>query len=76
MIEAVVLPPDARARSAVICRLVHELCATVEWLQRSHTGSRQATEAEMISIRRLASAAQDYRLRMAFGPNRVTPETR
>lgn len=60
----------------MICSLVHEMCATVEWLQRSETGSRHATEAEMMSVRRLASAAQDYRLRMAFGSGTVAAEIR
>ena len=75
LIEAVVVPRDPRARSAVICTLVHEMCATVERLQRSEAGSRHATEVEMISVRRLAAAAQDYRLQMAFGRGTAEAQT-
>jgi hypothetical protein len=68
LIEAVVLPSDPRARSVVICSLVQEMCASVEWLRGSDIGLGRATEAEVSSIRRLGSAAHDHRMRMAaFG---------
>ena len=68
LVEAVVLPPDPRARSAVIWRLVREMCDTVEWLHERDTGLGRATDEELASIRRLASAAYDHRLRLAaFG---------
>src|SRR4026208_2048349 len=76
LVEAVVLPADPRARSAVIWRLVQEMwgtgagwaaigrlvremCDTVEWRHGRDKKFGRATDAELASIRRLASAARD-----------------
>jgi hypothetical protein len=68
LVEAVVLPPDPRARSAVIWRLVQEICDTVEWRYGRDRRFGRATDAELASIRRLAGAARDHRRCMdAFG---------
>ena len=68
LVEAVVLPIDPRARSAVIWRLVQEMCDTVEWRHERDQQYGRATEAELASIRRLARAARDHRRCMAvFG---------
>ena len=68
LVEAVVLPPDPRARSAVTWRLIREMCETVEWLHERNKGSGRATDEELASIRQLARAADEHRLRMAaFG---------
>ncbi len=69
LIEAVVLPPDPHARSAVICTLVQEMCSTLEFLQGSENGSGRATDYELSSMHQLARAAYDHRLRMTFTPN-------
>jgi hypothetical protein len=66
LIEAVVLPADALARSAVACDLLNELCDAVEWLHDSATQSPDhATLAELASLRSLLLAAHDHQLRMA-----------
>lgn len=75
LVEAVVLPPTPRARSAVICALVEEMCSTVEFLADSETGLGRATEDEVTSIRSLARAARDHRRRMT-GPGRLTDRAR
>ncbi len=62
------LTPDPRARSAVICTLVQEICRAVEWVQGREAALGRTTDEELVSIRRLARAAHDHRLRMAFGP--------
>jgi hypothetical protein len=68
LVEAVVLPVDPRARSAVIWRLVQEMCDTVEWRHGRDKKFGRATDEELASIRRLASAARDHRRCMAdFG---------
>ena len=69
LIEAVVLPTDAFARSAVICDLLNELCDAVDWLHGSATlPPDDSTAEESASLRQLMVAAQDHQLRMrAFG---------
>lgn len=68
LIESVVLPPDPLARSAVICDLVSELCAAVEWLHVDETTLVDAASPEVASLRQLMVAAKDHQLRMrAFG---------
>jgi hypothetical protein len=68
LVEAVVLPADPRARSAVIWRLIQEMCDTVEWRHGRDKKYGRATDAELASIRRLANAARDHRRCMAaFG---------
>ena len=64
LVEALSLPPDPRARSAVICALVQQMCSTVECLGSSETG--QGAEQELTSLRQLTRAAFDHRLRMTF----------
>jgi len=72
LVEAAVLPPDPRARSAVIWRLIQEMCDTVEWLHERNKGLGRATDEELASIRQLASAGHDHRLRMAtFGSDQT-----
>ena len=65
LIEAVVLPTDAFARSAVVCDLLNELCDAVEWLNGSATPPPDdSTSEESASLRQLMVAAQDHQLRM------------
>lgn len=64
LIEAVALPSNPRARSAVIYNLVHEMCVAVEWL---HAGDAQldgAVNDELQSLRRVALAAKSHHERM------------
>jgi hypothetical protein len=65
LVEAVVLPADPRARSAIIWRLVQEMCDTVEWRHDRDRKFGRASDAELTSIRRLARAARDHRRCMA-----------
>lgn len=65
LIEALVLPLDPPGRSAVICAVVQEMCDTVEWLQESEIAPGRATDDELRSVRRLATAAEAHLLRMA-----------
>jgi hypothetical protein len=71
LIEAVVLPTDALARSAVVCELLNEVCDAVEWLHESATPPEDdAASHEVASLRQLLTAAQDHQLRMrALGPH-------
>jgi hypothetical protein len=64
LIEAVVLPADALARSAVICDLLNELCDAVDWLHGSATLPDDSMDEERASLRQLVVAAQDHQLRM------------
>jgi hypothetical protein len=64
LIEAVVLPRDPRARSAVICNLVHEMCVAVEWLPAGDAELDGAVDDELLSLRQLGLAAQDHHDRM------------
>ena len=65
LIEAVVLPADAFARSAVVCELLNELCDAVEWLNGSATlPPDDSSSEESASLRQLVVAAQDHQLRM------------
>ena len=57
--------PDARARAAVICSMVYEMCAAVGWLQETDTPLEDAATEELVSIGQLATAAQDHYLRMS-----------
>lgn len=74
LVEALALPPDQRARSAVICALIQQMCSTVECLGGSETG--QGTEQELTSMRQLAKAAFDHRLRMTFLAHAMEAESR
>jgi hypothetical protein len=64
LIEAVVLPRDPRARSAVIYHLVHEMCVAVEWLNASYPVLDGATDDELLSLRQVGLAAKDHHERM------------
>jgi len=65
LIEAVVLPTDAWARSAVICDLLNELCDAVAWLHGSAAMLPDDPAArELASLRRLQGAAQHHQLTM------------
>jgi hypothetical protein len=64
LIEAVVLPKDPHARSAVICTLVHEICEAVEWLHAGDEGFEEAANEELLSLRQVEAAAQDHHERM------------
>jgi hypothetical protein len=63
LIEAVVLPPDPLARSAVVCDLINELCDAVDWLHATEPQSNGSPE-ETASLRELVIAAHDHQLRM------------
>ena len=64
LIEAVVIPPHPRARSAVICGLVQEMFAAVGWRHDDDEGFDHAAEEEVASMRRLVRAAHDHYLSM------------
>jgi hypothetical protein len=66
LVEAVVLPPDPRSRSAVIRSMVHEMCAAVRWLHGGDITFEDAADVELASISQLAAAAQDHHWRMSF----------
>ena len=68
LLEAVVLPPDGRTRAAVICSVVQEMCAAVEWLSSPDLSpDGQPTEDELAGLRDIAAAARDHRDRMILG---------
>jgi hypothetical protein len=60
IVEAVALPRDPWARSAVVCSLVNQMCAAVGWLHEPDTPLANATDVELASIGQLAKAAQDH----------------
>ena len=64
LIEAVVLPTDPLARSAVISELLHELFAAVDWLHGTATLPDDSVAEETASLRQLVVAAQDHERRM------------
>jgi hypothetical protein len=66
LVEMVVISPDPQARSAVIRRLVHEMCAGVRWLHGSDITFEDAADVELASISQLAAAAEDHHWRMSF----------
>jgi hypothetical protein len=51
LIEAVLLSKDPHARSAVIWKLVDEICVAVEWLHASDDGVDEAANEELLSLR-------------------------
>ena len=68
LIESVVLPHNPLARAIVICDLLREMCAAVEWLQGTETTPDDAVGRELASLRQLVAAAQDHQRRMeTFG---------
>lgn len=64
LLEAVVVPPDPQARSAVICDLVQEISTAVEWQYPAETVLDDAAHDELVSIRQVAVAARDHHGRM------------
>ena len=64
LMEAVVLPLDARARSAAIRCMLEEITTALEWLAGQDPPGDYATAAEVVSLRQLATAAQDHERRM------------
>lgn len=64
LMETVVLPLDARARSAAIRSLMVEITTAVAWLRERGRPDDDATAAELVSLRQLAIAAQDHERRM------------
>ena len=70
LIEAVVLPADALARSEVVCELLNELCDAVDWLHGAETVQDDSVAQETASLRQVVVAGQDHRRRMrAVGTN-------
>jgi hypothetical protein len=70
LIEAVVLPADPVARSAVICEVLNELCDAVDWLHGAATVSDDSVAEETAGLRQLVAAAHDHQQRMrALGTN-------
>lgn len=76
LVEALVVPPDPPARSVVICTLIQEMRSIVECLAGSETAGGRATEQELTSLRELAAAAHDHRLRMTSATSPVGMEPR
>ena len=64
LIESVVLPHDPLARAALICNLLSELCAAVEWLHAAETTLDDAPSIEVAGLRQLVAAAQDHQRRL------------
>ena len=67
LVEALVLPPDPCARSAVICTVIQEMGSIVDCLRGAETAQGRATEQELTSIRQVAAAAYDHQVRMIVG---------
>lgn len=64
LVESVVLPQDPVARAAVVCSLVDEMRAAVEWLHGPEAAREEAAGRELASLRDLVAAAEDHHLRM------------
>lgn len=67
IIEAVVRAGDPAARAAVVNELVHEMCATLEWLHDSDPELGGSPAEELLSIARLSRAARDHQQQMVEG---------
>ena len=71
LIESMLRPHDPPDRAAVICNLLGELCAAVEWLHGPEYTLDDTAVREVASLRQLLAAGQDHRRRMstpAVGP--------
>ena len=69
LIESVVLPQDPVARAAVICNLLSEMCAAVEWLHGPELSIDGMAGGEVASLRQLLAAGRDHHQRMkTLGP--------
>ena len=66
VVEAVMLSPDPRARSAALCSLVSERCAVVVSLHGDESTLSGAAGVELASVGQLAAAARDHHWRMTF----------
>ena len=69
--ESVVLTQDPFVRAAVICNLLGEVCAAVEWLHGPEPTLDDAAGREVASLRQLIAAGKDHQRRMttlAMGP--------
>jgi hypothetical protein len=64
LIESVVLPQDPVARAAVVCDLLGEMCAAVEWLHGPELTIDGAADGEVASLRQLLAAGRDHHQRM------------
>ena len=65
LLEAVVRPPDASVRAAVVSQVVQELCMAVAWLHgTSAIGEDAAVDEELMSLHRVAVAAREHQQRM------------
>jgi hypothetical protein len=65
LLEAVVRPPDAGVRASVVSQVVQELCISVAWLHGTSAIGQDATvDSELLSLRRVAVAAQEHLQRM------------
>lgn len=62
--ESVVRPHDPLDRAAVICNLLGEVCAAVEWLHGPELTLDDAAGREVASLRQLIAAGQDHQRRM------------
>ena len=62
--DAVVAPADLGARSAAICGVGQEVCASLEWRHEGVGQVDAATHDELIGIRQLATAAHDHHIKM------------
>ena len=68
LIESVVLPHNPLVRAVLICDLLREMCAAVEWLHGIETTPDDAVGQEVASLLQLVAAAQDHQRRMeTFG---------
>ena len=62
--ESVLLPQDPHDRATVICNLLSELCAAIEWLHGPEYTLDDAAGRELASLRRLVAEGQDHQRRM------------
>jgi hypothetical protein len=65
LLQAVVRSPDAGVRASVVSQVVQELCIAVAWLHGTSAIGQDATvDRELLSLRRVAVAAQEHLQRM------------
>lgn len=65
-VEAVLLLPDAHARSAAVYALLSEMAAAVGWLHNDSRSRSDTAELEMASIRQVVTAARSHSWRMGL----------
>ena len=66
VVEAVLLSPGPRARSAALYSLVSEMCAAVGSLHGEDPTQHGAVNLELVSVGQLAAAAHDHHWRMTY----------